>query len=114
MVRVRRRALTFNHQTDAKRSLVERVLQQATREGVRSFRCDSGWKDAARLLFGLAVATAVSLVAFFASLVPVFIRPGPPILLGLSERILLGLYVVWLAAVAINLPASRDSRMTTQ
>ena len=79
----------------------------------RSFRWDSRWKDAARLLFGLAVATAVSLVAFFASLMPVFIRPGPPILLGLSERILLGLYVVWLAAVAINLPASRDSRITT-
>src|SRR6185503_10296936 len=31
-------------------------------------------------------------------LMPVFMRPGPPILLGLSERILLGLYPVWLAA----------------
>jgi hypothetical protein len=65
------------------------------------------------LLFGLAVATAVSLIVFYASLMPVFIRPGPPILLGLSERILLGLYLVWLAAVAINLPAGPGRRMTT-
>jgi len=79
----------------------------------KGFRRDARWKESARLLFSLAVATAVSLVVFFASLMPVFIRPGPPILLGLSERILLGLYVVWLAAVAINLPASRGSRMTT-
>ena len=79
----------------------------------RSFRRDPAWKEAAGLLFGLAVATAVSLVVFYASLIPVFIRPGPPVLLGLSERILLVLYVVWLAAVAIKLPASRASRMTT-
>ena len=79
----------------------------------RSFRRDPRWKEAARLLFGLAMATAVSLVVFYGSLMPVFIRPGPPVLLGLSERILLGLYVVWLAAVAINLPANPGSRMTT-
>ena len=78
----------------------------------RGFRRDSRWKEVAQLLFGLAVATAVSLVVFFASLIPVFIRPGPPILLGLSERILLGLYVVWLAAVATNLPSKRGSRTT--
>ncbi len=46
------------------------------------------------------------LLTIFASLVPVFVRPGPPVLLGLSERILLAVYVVWLAAVAIHLPAS--------
>ena len=79
----------------------------------RSFRRDPRWKGAAPLLLGLAVATAVSLAVFYASLMPVFIRPGPPILLGLSERILLGLYLVWLAAVAINLPASPGRRMTT-
>lgn len=80
----------------------------------RSFRRDPRWKEAARLLFGLAVATAVSLGLFFASLMPVFIRPGPPILLGLSERVLLALYVAWLSAVAINLPASHSSRTTTR
>ena len=75
----------------------------------RSFRHDPRWKRSARLLSVLAVATALSLVVFYASLLPVFIRPGPPILLGLSERILLGIYVAWLAAVAINLPASPGS-----
>ena len=73
----------------------------------RSFRRDPRWKDAARLLFGLAVATVVSLVAFYVSLVPVFIRPGPPILLGLSERILMGVYVAWLAVAAATLPTRR-------
>ena len=76
----------------------------------RSFRHDPAWKESARLLSVLAVATAVSLVVFYASLLPVFIRPGPPILLGLSERILLGIYVAWLAAVAINLPSMRHSQ----
>ncbi len=79
----------------------------------RSFRRDPRWKEAAPHLSGLAVATTVSLVAFYASLMPVFIRPGPPILLGLSERILVGLYVAWLAVVAVNLPTSAGSRITT-
>jgi Protein of unknown function (DUF998) len=70
----------------------------------KSFRRDPRWRAGAGLLFGLAVATAVSLGLFFASLVPVFIRPGPPILLGLTERVLLAVYVAWLAAVAIQLP----------
>lgn len=59
------------------------------------------------MLFGLAVATAVSLMTFFASLMPVFLRPGPPILFGLTERLLLALYVAWLGAVALNLPTDR-------
>jgi len=76
----------------------------------RSFRHNPEWKNRSGLLLGLAVATAVSLIAFYASLMPVFIRPGPPILLGLSERILLGLYAAWLAAVAIYLPPIPDRR----
>jgi len=79
----------------------------------RSFGRDPRWKEGARLLYGLAVATAVSLALFFASLMPVFISPGPPVLLGLSERILLALSVAWLAAVAIHLPARPDRRVTT-
>jgi hypothetical protein len=51
----------------------------------------------ARLLAGLGAATAVSLLLFTASLVPVFVRPGPPVLLGLSERALLACYAAWLA-----------------
>jgi hypothetical protein len=70
----------------------------------RSFRRDPRWAPSARLLRALAVACAVSLPLFFASLVPVFVRPGPPVLLGLSERVLLALYVAWLASVALALP----------
>ena len=72
----------------------------------KSARRDARWKPRARMFTGLALATAVSLAVFFASLLPVFIRPGPPILLGLSERILLATYVAWLAALAISLPAA--------
>ena len=76
----------------------------------RSFGRDARWKGSALLLRSLAIATAASLVLFFASLLPVFMRPGPPILLGLSERLLLAVYVAWLAAVAISLPARPGSR----
>ena len=72
----------------------------------RSFRRDPPWTSRARLLGALAVAAAASLLLFFASLAPVFVRPGPPVLLGLSERVLLALYVAWLAAAAHGLPRS--------
>ena len=48
------------------------------------------------VLRGLAIATALSLALFVLSLAPVFLRPGPPVLLGLSERVLLAVYSVWL------------------
>jgi hypothetical protein len=51
----------------------------------------------------LAVTSAVSFVAFFGSLVPVFVRPGPPVLFGLTERILLAVYAAWLCAAAVGL-----------
>ena len=72
----------------------------------RSFRRDPRWASWARLLSALAVACAASLLLFFASLVPVLVRPGPPVLLGLSERVLLALYVAWLAAAALALPGT--------
>jgi hypothetical protein len=34
---------------------------------------------------------------------PVFIRPGPPVLLGLSERVLIATYVAWLTLVAVTI-----------
>jgi hypothetical protein len=49
----------------------------------------------------LAVAAAVSLAVFFASLAPAIVTSGPPWMLGLTERALLALYVAWLAAAAL-------------
>jgi hypothetical protein len=43
------------------------------------------------------------LLLFAAALAPVFVRPGPPILLGLAERLLLASYAAWLAAAALGL-----------
>jgi hypothetical membrane protein len=67
-----------------------------------SFRQDGRWRSKGNRFLGLAVATGISLVLFMASLVPVFVRPGPPILLGLSERVLLAIYAVWLVAVGLG------------
>lgn len=64
----------------------------------RAFRNDVRWRHESSLLVGLAVAAAISLILFATSLVPVFVRPGPPVLLGLSERVLLAIYAAWLAA----------------
>lgn len=69
----------------------------------RSFRQDERWRSPGTVLLGLAVASAISLIAFMASLIPVFLRPGPPILLGLTERVLVAIYSAWLMAVATTL-----------
>ena len=45
---------------------------------------------------------------FMASLAPVFVRPGPPVLLGLSERVLLATYAAWLVAVGIGIVRHDD------
>jgi hypothetical protein len=50
----------------------------------------------------LALTASLSFVLFLASLAPVFIRPGPPILLGVSERLLLVVYAAWLVAVSVG------------
>jgi hypothetical protein len=62
----------------------------------RGFRSDSRWIGRSRILGTLAIASGVSLLLFFASLAPVFVRPGPPILLGLTERLLFAVYLAWL------------------
>ena len=74
----------------------------------RAFRQDPRWRPQGSLLLGLAVAAAISLVVFMASLAPVFVRPGPPVLLGLSERVLLATYAAWLVAVGIGIVKHGD------
>jgi len=69
----------------------------------RNFRRDSRSVPFAGVLQVLAWASAVSLFAFMGSLTPVLVSPGPPILLGLAERILLAVYVAWLVVVAVAL-----------
>ena len=69
----------------------------------RSFRHDLQWRRKGTLLLILAVATVLSMGAFMTSLVPVIVSPGPPWLLGFTERILLGVYVVWLWVLAVGL-----------
>jgi hypothetical protein len=56
-----------------------------------------------RFLSLLTGAAAISLIAFMASLMPVFIRAGPSILLGLSERVLIVTYLAWLTLVAVTI-----------
>jgi hypothetical protein len=58
----------------------------------------------------LAAATAVAYIAFMCSLIPVMIRPGPPVLLGLSQRILFVVYLAWLGNVAIELLDTRRAK----
>jgi hypothetical protein len=60
----------------------------------------------------LAVTSVVSFIAFAGSLVPVFVRPGPPLLLGLTERVLFGAYAAWLAVVAIGLIPAKNFHAT--
>jgi hypothetical protein len=69
----------------------------------RSFRQDARWRPFQSVLNWLCLAVVTGYAVFIASLMPVFIRPGPPILLGLIERILLLSCLAWLAAVAIGL-----------
>lgn len=69
----------------------------------RSLRQDARWHPLCPTLNLLSIAVVSSYVAFIASLTPVFVRPGPPILLGLTERILIVASLAWLATVAIGL-----------
>ena len=78
----------------------------------RSLRLNAHWARLSGALVLLAIASAATLVLFLSSLAPVFVRPGPPILLGLSERALFIAYVAWLAVAAVGLlqiPAPRTS-----
>ena len=77
----------------------------------RRLRRSPEWHRVAGMLYVVAVASGLSLLGFFMSLVPVIISPGPPKLIGLTERVLLAVYVAWLGVAAIgilNIPAYRD------
>src|SRR5262245_58374587 len=76
-----------------------------------SFRRDPQWRPCAGVLLALALAAAVSLLAFMASLAPVFVSPGPPTLLGITQRILLAVYAAWLGVVAIGLLRASQARV---
>jgi uncharacterized protein DUF998 len=66
------------------------------------------WRRAAGVLYLPAVLIIVSLIVFFASLLPVSDSLRPPILFGLTERMLLAVYSVWLCAAAIWLLRSTN------
>jgi len=80
----------------------------------RRLRADVRWSGLSAILLILALASAGSLVAFMLSLVPVLISPGPPRLLGLTERILFAVYVAWISVVAVSLLRSAAPRHVGQ
>jgi hypothetical protein len=61
------------------------------------------WRRTAGVLYMLAVMIMVSLIVFFASLLPISDSLRPPILFGLTERMLLAVYAAWLCAASIGL-----------
>jgi Protein of unknown function (DUF998) len=61
------------------------------------------WRRTAGVLYLLAVMIIVSLIVFIASLLPISDSLSPPILFGLTERMLLVVYAAWLCAAAIGL-----------
>jgi hypothetical protein len=68
----------------------------------RGLRDDARWRSAGAHLVVLGGLCPLSLLAFFASLWPALGGDGPPVLLGLTERVLLAAYVAWLSASAIR------------
>jgi hypothetical protein len=74
----------------------------------RKFSGDSTMRRRSGTAAWLAAATVITYIAFMCSLVPVMIRPGPPVLLGLSQRILFVAYLAWLSRVAIDLLDTRQ------
>jgi hypothetical protein len=61
------------------------------------------WRRSTGVLYLLAVMIVVSLIVFFTSLLPISDSLSPPILFGLTERMLLVAYAAWLCAAAIGL-----------
>jgi Protein of unknown function (DUF998) len=61
------------------------------------------WRRTAGVLYLFMVMIMVSLIVFFASLLPISDSLSPPILFGLTERMLLAVFAAWLCAAAIGL-----------
>jgi hypothetical protein len=60
----------------------------------------SAWRPRASALRILSFAILLSLIAFSASLVPVMISPGPPVLFGLVERVYFVFAATWLIVLS--------------
>jgi hypothetical protein len=65
-------------------------------------RDDPGWREAGKHLVPLGILCAMSLLAFFISLWPTLGANRPPVLLGLTERVLLAAYIAWLTTSAFR------------
>jgi hypothetical protein len=61
------------------------------------------WRRTAGVLRLFAIVILISLIVFFASLLPIFDSLPPPIFFGLTERLILAAYAAWLCAAAIGL-----------
>jgi Protein of unknown function (DUF998) len=61
------------------------------------------WRRTGGVLYSFMVMIMVSLIVFFASLLPISDSLSPPMLFGLTERMLLAVYAAWLCAAAIGL-----------
>jgi hypothetical protein len=70
------------------------------------------WRRTAGVMYLFAAMIIVSLIVFFASLLPISDSLSPPILFGLTERMLLAAYAAWLCAAAIGL--LRSAHMSRQ
>lgn len=68
-----------------------------------------GRRRTADVLYLFAILILFSLIVFFASLLPLSDSLSPPILFGLTERMLLAAYSAWLCAAAIWLLRSTTS-----
>jgi len=68
------------------------------------------WRRTAVVLRLFAVMILISLIVFFASLLPISDSFSPPVLFGLTERLLLATYAAWLCAAATGLLRSAFSK----
>ena len=68
------------------------------------------WRRTAVVLRLFAVMILISLIVFFASLLPISDSFSPPVLFGLTERLLLATYAAWLCAAATGLLRSTFSK----
>jgi hypothetical protein len=68
----------------------------------RGLRDDQDWGEAGAHLVPLGILCAVSLLAFLTSLWPTLGANRPPVLLGLTERVLLAANLAWLMTSALR------------
>jgi hypothetical protein len=70
---------------------------------IAAFLLSHQLRRTAGVLYLFAALILVSLIVFFASLLPISESLRPPIFFGLTERLLLAAYAAWLCAAAIRL-----------